>query len=351
MNVGYFPFSPGGNPYQNLFAGALESAGLTVTRIPPKKWFPIRSAVSVGTDLLQFDWPHDWYNGRNGVSRTIKSLMYRDGLRLLKDRPLVWTAHNLYTHGAEDLDYDKRMMQRLIDRCDGIIVLSESAEKQMRETYRLSAGTEVSVIRHGHYMDVYPSGVTRAQAREQLAISADERVALFVGRILPYKGLETLIDAFSEAGVSGSTLMIAGSCADESYRKVLTDLAASRSSENVSIQIDARFIPDDQLQTYYAASDVVALPFKNILNSGSLLLAMSFGKCVVAPDRGSIREVAFPDGWFPYTQDAELGAALRQALLSDDLVEREARVVDFTSTNYSWQKIGQQANALYDSIS
>ena len=71
-------------------------------------------------------------------------------------------------------------------------------------------------------------------------------------------------------------------------------------------------VPDEELQLYFNACDLVALPFRQVLNSGSLLLAMSFGCPVVAPRLGSIPEVACPEGWFGY--DAANPDGLRSAL-------------------------------------
>ena len=42
-------------------------------------------------------------------------------------------------------------------------------------------------------MDVYENEVGRDEARQQLGLSASTRVALFIGRLLPYKGIEELV--------------------------------------------------------------------------------------------------------------------------------------------------------------
>ena len=47
-----------------------------------------------------------------------------------------------------------------------------------------------------------------------------------------------------------------------------------------------RYIPDAELQVWLRAADVVVLPFRDILTSGSAILALSFGRAVVAPALG-----------------------------------------------------------------
>ena len=52
-----------------------------------------------------------------------------------------------------------------------------------------------------------------------------------------------------------------------------------------------KFVDDDDVQAYMNASDVVVLPYKNVLTSGAALLALSFMKPVLAPPKGLIPEV------------------------------------------------------------
>ena len=93
-------------------------------------------------------------------------------------------------------------------------------------------------------------------------------------------------------------------------------------------------------------------PFRNILNSGSLLLAMSFGKCIVAPAVGSIKEIACEKGWVPYTTNSKdgLSKALEQGLTMDDLDQREQFVSKFTVENYDWSLTGKRVIQLYSNI-
>ena len=151
MKVVYFPYRPGGNPYQSLFASALEKAGLQVERVSPSKWLPLQRVGRVEGDILQLDWPHDWYRGRSRLSEIAKRIMYVNGLKRLSKKPLVWTVHNLVAHDARDLQYEMRMIQKLINVSNGLIVFSELAKTQLYDTYRIPHDTKVSVVYHGHY--------------------------------------------------------------------------------------------------------------------------------------------------------------------------------------------------------
>jgi glycosyltransferase involved in cell wall biosynthesis len=354
MRIGYFPYAPGENPYQRLFAQALESAGETVVRIPPRKLFPLQTAVRHPVDLLQLDWPHDWYEGRNALTRAIKQLMYRDGLRRLRRLPVVWTAHNLAAHDAADSAFERRMIQSLINACDGVIVLSRASAALLRESYSIGENARVEVIHHGHYIGCYPNGISREAARRRLGLPDDARIVLSLGRLQPYKGLEDLMHAFATIARRGDVLLLAGSVASDDYgaRLRATSAAVATGRSDVRIEIRDSLVPDDELQVYFNSCDVVALPFRKVLNSGSLLLAMSFGCAVVAPRLGSIPEVACPDGWFGYDADdaAGLHAALDSALAARDRPGLRQRVLDFTASHYDWRSVGAKAAGLYREI-
>jgi glycosyltransferase involved in cell wall biosynthesis len=111
-------------------------------------------------------------------------------------------------------------------------------------------------------------------------------------------------------------------------------------------------VEGDELQIYFNACDLVALPFRKVLNSGSLLLAMSFGCPVVAPRMGSIPEVACPDGWFGYDPNDAVGlpGAIRHAFACRDLLALRGAVRGFTAARYDWVTVGEKSRALYQAI-
>jgi beta-1,4-mannosyltransferase len=352
LTVGYFRYEPGINPYQRLFARALEQAGLKVDRIGPRKFFPINSALARRIDLLQMDWPDTLYLGRNAVMSWAKRRMYHAGLHRLEDFPLVWTVHNLVGHDAPDAAYHRRMTQILIDRCGGIIVMSQAALRLLSENYRVPERTRVAVIPHGHYIDAYTNVVTREQAREYFSLNESGRMVLFLGSMRPYKGVEELMSAFAGLARRGDMLVLAGPTLDPAYGERLRSLAAGPLPAGAQIRVVPEAIPDDMLQTYFNAADLVALPFRSILNSGSALLAQSFARCVIAPAIGSLPEVLSSDGFFGYdpARPSALADTLRDSLARGDLLARGLRAREYLRDRYDWGGIGRRARELYEHV-
>ncbi len=122
-----------------------------------------------------------------------------------------------------------------------------------------------------------------------------KRRSCFFGRIRPYKGIEYLLAAFKLLSVSGAgnyRLIVAGEPKKGSEEYLHRDSAIryarfqSRAGHPERIQ----FIPDEEMELYFKAADVLVLPYKEIFQSGVLFLAYSFGLPVVATDVGSFRE-------------------------------------------------------------
>ena len=352
IRVGIYPYNPGYNPYQFLFANALEAAGLTVVRIPPRKFLPLDYALSFDVDILHLDWPHDLYLGRTPLRRVVKRAMFTWGLRRLKKHAVVWTAHNLVAHDSEDARYEARMIQRLIDVCDGVVSFSNVADAALRQQYDVPAHLCTKVLHHGHYIDEYENTVTRASARAKLELPQDAVVVLAFGTIAKYKGFDALIQAFQAVAYEKTVLLIAGPAKDPDLLAQLQTLAARRQTSPVDIRVIPETIDSQDVQVYFNACDIVALPFRSVLNSGSLLLAMSFGRCVIAPNIGSVPEIAYSPahfGYDPATPDG-LTDALRRALRDDALEQRGTEAKQFAAENYGWERAAKDAICLYEEI-
>ena len=245
------------------------------------------------------------------------------------------------------------MIQALIDQCDGIMVMSEASRALLEQTYRVQSTTDVKTIKHGHYIDCYPNELTRSQARASLDIDESEKVLLALGSIKPYKGHLKLVETFGKLGLENSRLIVAGGTNNHDYVEVI-EAEAERQRQSSGCQIDTylSMVPDDQLQRYFNAADVCVLPFENVLNSGSLLMAMSFGIPIIAPATGSLPEVAFAEHSILY-QSADpngLPDAISQMHRLCLPSNQRNKYIDRTRNEYRWLKSGESLVAWYHDL-
>ena len=125
-----------------------------------------------------------------------------------------------------------------------------------------------------------------------------------------------------------------------------TDLRAAAAGD-ARISLHLRAIPDDEMQLYLRACDAMVLPFRDVLTSGSAILAMSFGRAVIAPRLGCLPETLTDDAAILY--DPTAPDALRNALttaLGADLVGLGEAAAQRAAT-LGWDDIATATAALY----
>ncbi|NVO25693.1 glycosyltransferase [Donghicola mangrovi] len=242
---------------------------------------------------------------------------------------LVWTIHNTVSHDNIYAEIERGLSQRISELADVVHFHSVSSIDEVRAVFPVE-DRKIRISRHGNYLGVYDSFITRDAAREALGIEKDADVVLFAGQVRPYKGVSELINAFREllSENAKAFLVIAGAVHDDFWSRVTQELTPQEADR---IKLVDRFLDDAELQVYFRAADIAAFPYKKILTSGSLLLSLSFGVPVVIPNVGMTREVleGSPAG-FLYDQSLPNGLhdALENAFKRKNdgglLIERKA---------------------------
>ena len=280
------------NPYQQLLADGLANLGVEVNFSQGyRRGLPLWRAwrTRPGRQVLHLHWLSPYLRGNGIVARIAYSLrMLIDvGLIRASGGSVVWTIHNRISHESRWPRLERWLQRRLARAVDGIVVHSHAALAELRRDMPLPAD-KTRVIPHGHYRTVYGPPIDPQSARAALRIPNAGRFYLCFGMLRPYKGIERLIEDWQKAVSrgSGDTLMIAGKSLDENFAARLRMLAAGCDS----VRIHNGFVPDSDVPIYFSAADLVVLPFSRILTSGSLLLAMSYGKPVIAPRFAGIAE-------------------------------------------------------------
>jgi glycosyltransferase involved in cell wall biosynthesis len=264
-------------------------------------------------------------------------------LELLRFR-LICTIHNVVPHEPQTND-DLAIARRLCKSADALIVHSETARSALREQ-GLEAKSIV-VIPHGSYLDVYSQPPAKPKARKALGLPSGSRIVLFFGNIRPYKGIMDLLDAWDQR-VNDGLLLIAGSCADPDLESAIHEAAL----RDASIICHLGYIADNDVSTFFAASDGVCLPFRHVATSGSAILALTFDKPLVAPRIGAIQDLPESTGfYYRSSQENGLECALGRffGATEFELKSRSASCADYMAA-LSWSSIADATFALYESI-
>jgi glycosyltransferase involved in cell wall biosynthesis len=114
-----------------------------------------------------------------------------------------------------------------------------------------------------------------------------------------------------------------------------------------------RFVDDSEVPAYFRRADMVALPYREIDQSGVLYTALAFGKAIVLSSVGGFAEIAAEGAAraVPPNAPVELAAAIQQLLDEPEERERLASAAAAAAAGrYSWDSIAQQTLTLYRAL-
>lgn len=225
-------------------------------------YFSWKRAITGDYDVLHLHWPEFLLRARTGRVRLGKRQAMRATLLLTRWRgiPIVRTVHNLHPH-----EQGGRAEQRLLSRID----------RRTTTFIRLNPTTEVEpwmsavTVLHGHYRDRFA---------EHPRAEREPGLVLYFGIIRPYKGVEKLIDVYTERPREGSRLRIVGSPSAELGERIE---ARANASDAVSARL--AFVDDDELVHEISACTLVVLPYAEMHNSGAALVALSLDRPILVP--------------------------------------------------------------------
>lgn len=329
------------NPYNALLYRAIIRAGATVDEATPRNLFGIRH------DVVHLHWPEYLFSAPGLARAVLQAFVFVLVITMLRGRrtKIVWTVHNLAAHERRHLRLEDHMWRWFVDRVDGYIALSDAGRDTAQERFPALTGRPGFVIPHGHYRDEYPDGTSRAAARRKLLLPMDGHVICVFGAIRPYKNIPALIDTFRSIDVDDWRLVVAGHAPDDRLSAELRD----RAGDDSRIRLDLSLVPGDRVQVYLRAADLLVFPYRDILNSGSALLALSFGRPVLVPDLGAMADLRqfVGDAWVR-TYDGPLSA--RTLLAAMEWAENTPREALPTLTDLDWDSIARKTLAAYDTV-
>jgi D-inositol-3-phosphate glycosyltransferase len=296
-----------------------------------------------------------WNNRFEHFDRTFLTLFFK-----LLGKKVVLTAHNVNAGRRDQTDsFLNRLTLRIqYHLASHIFVHTQKMKEELLSDFGVRS-ENVTVITHP-VIDAFPdSPLTFEQARERLGLRPEEKAILFFGNIRPYKGLEYLVPALSNLLRNDASyrLIIAGQRkkgSDEYLDGVLHQIRAANLSSSVLLKIG--YIPEQEAEIYFKAADVLALPYKEIFQSGVLFVAYRFGLPVVATDVGSFREdiLQGQTGFLCKSCDSSDLAAGFVEFFSSDLYSSRAtrrhKIRTYAEENHSWESFGRTTHNVYAAL-
>lgn len=311
----YRRLAPTTNPYIVMLHQALEAT----PGVEPVL-FSYPRALLGGYDVVHLHWPETRLEGRSPARRYVRRLLaFAFLLRVrIAGIPIVRTLHNLdVPQGLTRTDY---LYLRLADRWTSLYI-------RLNETTPVPEGRPYVTVPHGHYRDWY--------AQHPRSRTAPGRIA-YAGLVRRYKNVVGLVTAFVQAHEAdpGLSLVVAGKPSNEDLVREIRAAAG----DTPDIHLDLRFLDDVELVRVVTEAELVALPFLQMHNSGTILLALSLDRPVLVPRNEANQLLAdeVGPGWVQQF-DGELTG---DALLAAVSVVRRPRAASPDLSRRDWTVTG-----------
>lgn len=255
-------------------------------------------------------------------------------------------------HGSDILLYPKRnkgvhaRTLRALQGNDHVIAVSDRLK---REALAMWPDLSVSTIYNGFDpKQFFP--VAKEEARRRLGLPEREKSVLFVGNLLPVKGVHFLLQAFKQIVPDGNgiRLYLVG---DGPLRAEL-----ARQAEELGIAAHVTFLgrkPYDEIPLWISSADVVALTSLSEGLPSILLETMGCGRPMVATDVGGISEVLRngETGWLVPSENVEhIAASLREILEDEELCRRMGEQALEASKSLTWEQNAARTKECYKEV-
>jgi len=305
------------NPYLSQLDAALS-------RDVDVRAFSWRDAVRGRFDVLHLHWPEVLVRSPSRARTWLRrAAMLAVLLQVrLGRRALVRTVHNTAPH--ESGSRTEALLLRLIDRSTSVFVLL------VPRTPLPVPGASAVVIPHGDYREWFSTLTVPPAEAGRLA---------YVGLVRRYKGVEELLAVFRRTAAADGTdlqLHIVGKVQDRALAIAVREAAAADARVTARLE----YVPDHDLADEIGRAELVVLPYREMHNSGTALLALSLGRPVLVPGNAVTEELAAEVGerWVQTYAGALTPAALTDALAA---VRGQAGDGPPDLRSRTWPEIGQ----------
>jgi len=283
------------------------------------------------------------------------------------DIPIVHMFHTLgamknrIARSADEREGPYRVdgEKQVLSRADRIIVATPAEKSQLQFLYQADASKMVIIPPGVDTEHFYP--IPRDEARDYIGVDRDDCMALFVGRIEPLKGIDTLMKAVSLLGMHDAKnpfyVAIIGGDPDVAPEEMTEEMSRLQAlCDELCLGQMALFWgkrAQDTLPYYYSAAEVLLVPSHYESFGMVALEAMACGTPVIASQVGGLAYLV-KDGetgyHVPFDSPEVLSEKLAALLCNFELGEKMGGQAAIYAKEYAWEKIAARIIDVYESL-
>lgn len=256
---------------------------------------------------------------------------------------IVWTIHNILPH--ERRKGDVEMVRWLYKNADYKFIHYKINLENLKKILNVEP-ENIEVIYHPIF-DLYPKEISKEKARKKLGIPMNKKVLLCFGMIRKYKGMELFADAIEKLG-NDYIGIVAGKRKSEEVASYLK----KKERELKNLIVVDEFIPDEDVQIYFNACDVVVLPYTSITTSGAALLAYYFAKPVITTDLGGLPEIVIngKNGLLVQPNDTDALVEAIKKIFNMDYENMGKEAYKMAKEKFTWERLAEQTIKVYEKV-
>lgn len=257
-----------------------------------------------------------------------------------QSRKYVLTAHDIISHypGFFNLlkkTYDFIFGRNIIKQASGLVALTPENFEQYNDVYESSE--KISII---------PNGINDYEKRAKdrkllLSLGNPQKVILFLGRIVEYKGCQFIIDALPKILEKYPKTKAVFVGKDGGYTKNLIERA-----ESLSVKDHCVFTgPVDDIEKYLNLADVFVFPSRGEGFGLAPVEAMSVGVPAILADMGGLKYVLQDIGGVPINMNHDIVKQIEDKILdvfTGKFSKQKIEQAEKNSKNYNWDKIASR---------
>jgi beta-1,4-mannosyltransferase len=258
------------NQFIRLLVDSLVIQGVEVVN------FSWKTALFAKYDVMHIHWPEYLTSSSRNIFSIIKGLFAVLLIIRLRIRniPLVWTVHNVKPH---ETSRSYNLIHRfLLDTHSYKVYMQKSFPPGLRNFY----------VPHGNYAELFHK--QKKIDRQEVSV-----LAISFGYVRPYKNIENLIRYFPK---NLGALVIAGQPITADYGNHLNDFLAQNHA-GPEVRLELMQLSEKEMLKLILSAQIAVLPYREIYNSGAVLMALSAPIPVIVTDSPSMRDLQAEVGY------------------------------------------------------
>ncbi len=277
-----------------------------------------------------FDLIHAHMAGPAGFAAVLLGMLFR--------KPVIVTLHGSDIHTFPKHFFLKRLVIFTLKRATMVVAVSHSLKDLILKMVNIQ--NKLFVIRNGSRPEVF-FPIYKTNSRERLSLPINKKIILFIGSLIPRKGVDVLLRAFASMNKKDVILLLIGKGDLELELKAL--------AKELYIETQARFIGSkkhDEIPLWLNACDVFCLPSHHEGFPTVIVEAFACGRPVVATKVDGVPEAITNDTigiLVEPNNTEELAAALNKALEK----EWDYQAIAEYGKRFSWDTIAEEYTELF----